>query len=72
MTVHERDNLSKDLLKLTAEYQMHMLGFVQAFHQRFRVDDFLGACERGKVPRTGTLDDKYKFRYRFHGVGCQF
>jgi hypothetical protein len=72
--VGERSGLSrsKDLLKLISEYQMHVLGFVQAFHRRFGVDDFLGAWRRGEVPQRGTLDDQYETRYEFHGVGCHF
>ena len=66
------ETLSKDLLKLISEYQLHVLGFVQAFHRRFGVDDFLGAWRRGDVPQRGTLDDRYETRYEFHGVGCRF
>lgn len=65
-------DLSKDLLRLISEYQLHVLGFVQAFHRRFGVDDFLGAWHEGKVPQRGTLDDKYETRFEFHGVGCRF
>lgn len=65
-------DLAKNLMKLIAEYQLHVLGFVQAFHRRFGVDDFLGTVHRGDVPRKGTLDDRYETRYEFHGVGCRF
>lgn len=65
-------DLSKDLLRLISEYQLHVLGFVNGFRRRFGVDDFLGTLHRGDVPERGTLDDRYETRYEFHGVGCRF
>lgn len=65
-------DLAENLKKLIAEYQLHVLGFVQAFSRRFGTDNFLGAVERGEVPRKGTLDDRYETRYEFHGIGCRF
>ena len=64
--------MTTELIKLISEYQLHVLGFVQAFHRRFGVDDFIGAWRRGEVPRQGTLDDRHETRYEFHGVGCRF
>jgi hypothetical protein len=66
------DGLAKDMMKLISEYQLHVLGFVNAFRNRFGVDDFLGAWHQGNVPQKGTLDDRYETRYEFHGVGCRF
>jgi hypothetical protein len=60
------------LLTLISEYQLHVLGFVQAFRRRFGVEDILGAWLRGEVPQHGTLDDRYETRFEFHGVGCRF
>ena len=72
MARREGSDLSQDLLRLIHMYQLHVLGFVQAFRSRFGVDDFIGAWRRGEVPRQGTLDDRYETRYEFHGVGGRF
>ena len=65
----EGDELSKDLLKLISEYQLHVLGFVEAMIARLG-DDFLAAYRRDEVPKSGTLDDQHETRYTFHGAGC--
>lgn len=62
--------MTQQLLKLIAEYQLHVLGSVQALRARLGTDDLLGAWRRGEIAERGTLDDLYESRYRFHGVGC--
>lgn len=66
---------TQDLLRLIMEYQLAVLGFVQAFRRRFKVDEgahILSLVMSGKLPDVGSLDDRYETRYQFHGVGCSF
>lgn len=64
-------DLSGSLLKLISEYQLHVLGFVQAFRRRYGVEDILRAWRAGEVPQRGTLDDRHETRFTFHGCGCR-
>ena len=66
---------TQDLLRLISEYQLSVLGFVQAIRRRFKVDEgehILVALRDGRVPEVGSLDDRYETRFRFHGCGCAF
>lgn len=67
---------AQDLLRLISEYQLAVLGFVKALCKRYALeeDEYILRAVRSdrKVPTTGTLDDRFETRFRFHGSGCAF
>ena len=64
--------MSQELLKLIYEYQLHVLGFVQAIRTKFGVENLLAAVRSNDLPELGSLDDRYETRFHFHGCGCHF